>query len=431
MKRVLSILLAAVLLFGLCACGSTEQKQEATGEFKPALDTNTSADIIVMGNYANFEALEAIFDDFNKFYPNVALSFLMPDDYNNKIGIILDSNNAPNIYFSYAWMTGREAYESSFRHAEDLSDPSLGLDLGCIRQNLLSRDESGALPMVPIFATSYGMLVNEDLFAKEGLEIPTTVSELLAVCSALKEKGYPSPMIGYISESVGSSFAYNLVYPYYCSMIADDPDAIAAANSLSPGAGEYMRPVLEYMMQLADGGCFDLEECGKLENDYSALILRFFEGDVPMIICNGDTVSGTRKRESQSEAFTEQPFSYSFHVIPTTDDGTYLLDTTSVQFSVNKDCENLDMTNEFMRFLITSAKLNKMAEIKRLVSPTTDLSYDNTYAPLGEISPDHIISPEKMGLTDAVTRELRSASYQVLTGEMSIDEAVSQYGSLG
>lgn len=428
MNKVLSILLAAILLLSLCGCGNT--KQEESGGFKPALDTEKSADIVVMGNYANFEALEAIFDDFNTYYPNVALSFLMPDNYNNSIGIILDSDNAPNIYFNYYWMVGRDTYEASFRHAEDLSDPALGFDLSCIRQNLLCRDENGALPMLPIFSTTYGMLVNEDLFQKEGLKVPKTYSELLAVCSALKEKGYASPMMGYIPETGGSSFAYGLVYPYYCSLIADDPDAVAAANNMSPDAGEYMRPVLTYLTDLADRGCIDLEECKKIADNYTAVILRFFEGDVPMMICAGDTVSGTRKRESQSEAFTNNPFSYAFHAIPATEEGAYLVDTTNVQFSVNKDCKDLDMTNEFMRFLISSTELNKMAEIKRLVSPTTDLSYDNIYAPLGDIPSDRIISPEKIGLTDAVTLQLRSAVYRVLTGELSIDEAVAQYGTL-
>ena len=432
MKKVIIILLSALLLLGLCSCSSRKEQKEAASDaaFKPALDTQRSADIVVMGNYANFEALEAVFDDFNAYYPNVSLSFLMPDNYNNSIGVILDSSSAPNIYFNFNWMIGRDAYEASFRHAEDLSDPSLGFDFSCIRQNLLFRDENGALPMVPVFATSYGMLVNEDLFAKEGLKVPSTFSELLSVCAALKEKGYLSPMMGYIPESAGDSFAFSLMYPYYCSLMENQPDAVAAANGMTPEAGEYMRSPLEYLKKLSESGCFDLEECRKIENYYTAVILRFFEGDVPMMICTGDTVSGTRKRESQSEAFTANPFNYTFHAIPATEDGAFLVDTASFHFAVNKDCSDLDMTNEFMRFLISSAELNKMAEIKRLVSPTTDLSYDNTFAPLGQIPPERIVSPEKIGLLDAATIQLRSAAYKVVTGELTVDEAVTQFGTL-
>ena len=53
---------------------------------------------------------------------------------------------------------------------------------------------------------------------------------------------------------------------------------------------------------------------------------------------------------SQSEAFTSAPFEYAFAPIPLTAEGGYYLDSPSVEFSVNKDCDNLAMTNEFMRF---------------------------------------------------------------------------------
>ena len=158
-------------------------------------------------------------------------------------------------------------------------------------------------------------------------------------------------------------------------------------------------------------------------------ILRFFEGDVPMMICSGDTASGTKKRESQSEAFTANPFSYSFAVIPVTDDGAYLIDSASVQFSVNKNCKDLDMTNEFMRFLLTNEKLTKMSEIKRLVTPTKDFTYDSVYASLGDAPESMILSPEALGIADDVSVQLRVALYKVAVGELTVDEAIHLYGT--
>ena len=160
------------------------------------------------------------------------------------------------------------------------------------------------------------------------------------------------------------------------------------------------------------------------------MILRFFEGDVPMMICAGDTVSGTKKRESQSEAFTKAPFTYTFSPIPLTEDGGYFIDSPSVEFSVNKDCDDLEMTNEFMRFLITEEELNKMASVKRLVTPTTQLSFDSVYSPFGEVPSDRIISPEVLGITDRLTVQIRLAAFKVGRGELSVEEAVGMYGSL-
>ena len=79
--------------------------------------------------------------------------------------------------------------------------------------------------------------------------------------------------------------------------------------------------------------------------------------------------------------------------IPLTEAGGYFIDSPSLEFSVNKNCENLDMTNEFMRFLITNEALNEMASVKRLVTPTTDLSFDSVYAPFGQLPSERIISP--------------------------------------
>ena len=149
-----------------------------------------------------------------------------------------------------------------------------------------------------------------------------------------------------------------------------------------------------------------------------------------MMICAGDTVSGTKKRESQSEAFTANPFEYSYIPIPLTDKGGYFIDSPSIQFSVNKDCNDLEMTNEFMRFLVTKQELDAMASLKRLVTPTKELTFDPVYAPFGQIPTERTFSPEVLGIKDQLAAQIRIASFKVGKGELSIDEAIASYGSL-
>ena len=426
MKKLLCAILIICTLVSLTACGG--KPQETAAGFKPTLDTKTSARITVAGSYDNFEALEAEFDRFNEIYPNVQLSYVKLDDYNKMLGTVLESNDKPNIFFSYTWMIGNEQYNPVFTHMEDLSAESLGLNLDCIRPGLLNHDAEGRVRLVPVFARTYGMLVNNDLFKKEGLSVPTTWTELMAVCEAFHGKGYASPMMGYSLKS-SSCFMNTVAYPLFVATLSKNPEALAQANALNPAAGESMRPALEAVEQLIQNGCIDLDACDKIEDNYTQVILRFFEGDVPMMICTGDTVSGTKKRESLSEAFAKAPFDYSFSPIPLTDDGGYFIDSPSVEFSVNKDCDDLDMTNEFMRFLITNEELNKMASVKRLVTPTTDLSFDSVYAPFGQVPSERIISPEVLGITDPLTVQIRLAAFQVGKGEITVDEAVAKYGS--
>ena len=425
MKKMLCVILGALLAIVPTACISRAKAESA---FQPRLDTDTSCQITVIGSYSNFEALETEFDRFNEFYPDVEMSYWKPDDYNNLLGTVLESSNAPNIFFSYQWMCGNEKYQQVYDHMEDLSDPQIGLDLDCLRTGLLNLDADGHLLMVPVFARNYGMLVNNDLFAKEGLQVPTTWEELLAVCEAFLSKGYASPMMGYSAGSSGCLMNI-LVYPEVVAALSDNPEALQAANEMDPSAGAYMRPALEAMMQLIGNGYINLEKCGEISDNYTQVILRFFEGDVPMMICTGDTVSGTGKRESQSEAFSKAPFSYSFTPIPLSEAGGYFIDSPSIQFSVNKTCDNLDMTNEFMRFLVSRQELNRMASSKRLVTPTTDLSFDAVYAPFGQVPAERILCPEVIGITDSLATQVRNAAYQVGIGAVTIDEAVSQYGS--
>ena len=427
MKKLICILLVICTVVSLAACGGKTQEETVTG-FKPALDTNTSCSITVVGSYDNFEALEAEFDRFNEFYPNVRFSYVKLDDYSNTLGTALEGKDKPNIFFTTASMIGNENYDPVFALAEDLADPALGLDLDCIRPGLINHDAEGHVLMVPVFSRSYGMLVNKALFEKEGLDIPTTWTELLAVCEAFRAKGYGSPMMGYSLKS-SSCFMYTVAYPLFAATLAENPEALSLAVELDPAAGEYMRPALEAVEQLIRNGCVDLDACDMIEDNYTKVILRFFEGDVPMMICAGDTVSGTRKRESQSEAFINAPFDYTFAPIPLTEEGGYFIDSPSVEFSVNKSCDDLEMTNEFMRFLISKAELNEMASVKRLVTPTTDLSFDSVYAPFGQVPSSRTISPEVLGITDALTAQIRIAAFQVGKGEITVDEAVTMYGS--
>ncbi len=426
MKKILCIILALCVIAALAACSAKKENTDPA-EFKPALDTGRSCSITVAGSYDNFEALETEFDRFNEIYPNVQLSYVKLDDYNNVLETVLKGNDRPNIFFSYAWMIGNEKYSSVCENMEELSDSALGLNLDCIRPGLINHDAQGRVLVVPVFSRTYGMLVNNDLFKKEGLSVPKTWKDLLAVCEGFRGKGYASPMMGYSLKS-SSCLMHTLAYPLFLATLADDPQAIALANNLDSAAGESMRPALEAVEQLISSGCIDLSQCDQIEDNYSKVILRFFEGDVPMMICTGDTVSGTKKRESQSEAFTAAPFDYSFLPIPMTDDGGYFIDSVSLEFSVNKNCSDLDMTNEFMRFLITNRALNEMASVKRLVTPTKDLSFDSVYAPFGQVPSERVISPEVLGVKDPLTVQIRVAAFRVGRGEITIDEAVGMYG---
>lgn len=428
MKKVMCVFLSIMLILGMSACGAEKQEETVQEGFKPSMDTSVKASIKIAGGYDNFEALEAEFDRFNEYYPNVELVYTKVDDYNNVIGTVLSGNDAPDIYVNYSWMYGRDQYKASIDYAENLADPELGLGLDAIRSNILLNTDDGTVPMVPVFSNTYGMLVNQSIFEKEGLSVPTTYDELIKVCDTLRDKGYDNPLMGFSKEETTSIFTLT-IYPFFCGTVAEDKEAVEKLNSLDASAGEYIRPSLEKITEFLEDTRVNIDDCDKIEDNYDAVILRFFEGDVPMMACSGDTVSGTKKRESRSEAFSANPFKYTFVPIPMSNDGAAFLDMSNLQFSVNKESSNLDVSNEFMRFLITSEELNEMAQNKGLMSPTKDLSFNSMYAAFGDIPESQILSPEEIGLTDDAVIQLRQAVYKVGKGEMTIDDAIAGYGS--
>ncbi len=428
MNRIL-LALALILALSLTACGSREMppKQEGAAGFVPKLDRSTRGKVSVVGHYNNFEALEAEFNRFAEYYPEVEMSYTFLDDYNGIIVTALESSEAPDIFFSYPWMAYREGYDSVYENAEDLADPALGIGLGCIRDGLLYRTADGRVPSVPVYTTTYGMLVNEDLFTKEKITPPATYEELIRACEALKKAGYASPVMAYNSSGM---MLFPLYYPFFCAGIQGNAEALESLNGMKPGAGEYIRGAMELAEDFAGRGFLDPESCGKLENDYNAVIMRFFEGDVPMMLASANTVSGTEKREGQSEAFSAHPFRYSFHPVPSTAEGGYFINTISMGFSVNRNSKNLEMANEFMRFLVSTEELNRMARAKRMVTPCKDMSLDGVYAAFGKVPADRFINLSELGLADEPDAQVRRAGWQVANGALTAEEAVKAFGTL-
>ena len=434
-KKGIRLLLAAMVTGALIlgtGCGqgqTTPASSSAAGKttgFTPALDTKTACNITVTGSYKNFEALEDEFIRFNKYYPNVKLEYSTMDNYKKNIETALKGDSAPNIYFTYPWMVGRDEYKNAMGSAENLEDPALKMDLGHIRKGSLCRNDKNECIMLPVFDTTYGILVNEKLFKDNGLEVPTTYDELLKVCAAFKEKGYKIPLLCYMKDKTLSLYA--MFYPHLCAELTKQSGSVEALNEHKEGCSEYLRSTMELAYSFWKENIIDPADTKNLEDNYNALILRFFEGDIPMMVSNGDTVSGTAKRESQSEKFTKEPFSYSFHPLPTTDKGGYFLITNSLSLAVNKNCKDLDMTNEFMRFLSTKDELNNISKVKRLMTVTEDMSLDGIYSAFGKVPEENTFNSIEVGLSDKCVNEFRDSMAVITEKGGSVDDAVKAFG---
>ena len=427
MKKTKYVLFAAIMALAISGCKKSNSKEEPEKPFVPGLDTETACQISVKGHYDNFEALIEQVDNFNKYYPNVEITYQKVDDYtkDNVINSLFSGDGAPDIYFINNGWENDPKYKNYFDHAEDLSDASTGIDLTAVREGLIYNDADGHVPFVPIFTNSYGMIVNEEIFSKNNLSIPKTYVELIDVCNSLIGLGYESPIMSYKGS------LYSLYFPYFLSTINGNKEAVDALNTLEASAGSYVRQGLEKAEDFNSYHFIDKAKCTEeiAKDNTDGICLRFYKGDVPMMFTEVNRLSGSHKREASSEEYQANPFKYSFQPIPTTENGGYYFNTITLSFAVNKDSKNLAMTTEFMRFLIRSQSLNEMNSSKRQVSPARKLGDDKLFNSFKDVlNNNRVLYNYVVGLSSTADTQARK-TFDAFFNGATVDEAIAGYGS--
>ena len=88
------------------------------------------------------------------------------------------------------------------------------------------------------------------------------------------------------------------------------------------------------------------------------------------------------------------------------------------------------MKKLFALFLFNLGVENRMAQNKRMVTPCRDMNLDAIYASFGDIDPARIIFSYELGLADAPDVQVRRAGFQMMTGAMTLEEAIAAFGTL-
>lgn len=257
---------------------------------------------VTLGNIVGGSVLLALplklINAFNEIYPNVTISYeqnnthLLRNYIDNNQGIDIIMTTDENVRYT----TNKEDYVGDY--CVDLSAEAIYL--GDVSENIISCGKvDGKLVRIPILKNLCGMAVNKTLLEKEGLKVPTNYSEFLDVLEKLKQKGY-TPIQG-AANHVYSELVMNMAM----DMIATDDslkNAVADGDSL---AAEKLMGVFERLQTIIDKGYTDYDINKELPSDnYDGSIMKFFEGDVPFWVCNTESFSGTKKRESKSETFS-------------------------------------------------------------------------------------------------------------------------------
>lgn len=406
---------------GTIGCGSDKEPAEEETVFEPSLDTEKTVELGIAGYMGNFEALDQVVNDFNEYYPNVTISY----EQNSQAGAAEYLSNAD---YNDIFMTSEASVRSADQPdtyvldwCEDLSQESFGIDVSAIDPELIKACTiDGKLVRLPLTKLMCGIVVNEDLLKNNGIEIPEAYDEFVEACKVLKDKGY-TPV------QASKYHAYSdLMLPMGMAIIGNDKDAKAKAMAGDTSYAAALQPVFEKLKTLIDAGYVDYVVNESYPDDnYDQAILKFFEGDVPFWVATTESFSGMKKRESKSESFAANPFSYKFINAPMGDKGSYVYAEPWYGFSLNKNSKNKEYAAEFLRFLAGTDELNKLAEVKGMPSATvnsTDETFSDALNPK-KIEASYIYNGD---LANGVTGSIANTCNQMGAGSIkSVDEAIS------
>jgi len=421
-RRILAALMAAVLcLTCLTGCqqqgGESSETQETETGFTPSLDKDTTQTITVIGNYDNLEALEAAGAEFQKYYPNITVAYEKLDDYNTNMTPRLQEDSEVALF-----MISRYHFINNEALGDLITDVSeIGIDFDQINPSAYeSVYYNGKMYGIPIWFQYYGMVVNEDLFKAEGLEIPTNLSELYECCEKLVTDGY-------VPLQQSSWMLRTFFLPWILRTAAKEMtnEELQAALAGEEGSCDKLASVFETILDMIDKGYISRESMASYEDYYNAAILNFFEGDVPMMVATSETVTGMAKRETRSEAFQANPFGYHFVYSPIGETEPIVYKSMGVSFGLSSNCSYQEVAQEFYRFLYTEDILNMMADIKGAPStaknPSTEL-----YGNLQEVSGnDLVVAGEFNDPTDKLQDVFGDTCDLISSGEVnSVEDAL-------
>ena len=338
-----------------------EQTAESTDEsgFVPALAGDTAGTLNFVGSWGNFEALDQVALDFQQYYPDVEVVYTKLDDYRNDLANRFATGEEIDLFMGDWWDVEYPLNQNIIDNAADLS--AAGLDLSSLEEDLLSAGAvDGAQLVVPIYQQSFGYMVNLDLFEAAGAEIPTTYTELQETCEKLSAAGYDKPI--YINSSL---FGRTFTGYYMEQKQAGGEDVAALDNTIAK------------MDELFASGYVN-DEGDTLEDSYNAMILRFFEGDIPLQSISLNNYSGTAKREAKSEAFTAQPFRYTYIPAPYGEENrAYINQLGTIYVGIYKNSNQQELADEFLRFMLTENEMSTLSSIKNMPTANGSAGLEN------------------------------------------------------
>ena len=204
MKKAASLaillIIAVMLAMPLFAGGG---KDSGSGKVTLTMGSWRADDVSQMNN---------LLAEYKKVKPNVEILFrpTNPPDYNATLRLQLEGGTGPDLMYSRSYATGRELFTAGY-----FGDCS---GIPGIKDNFSASGVSpwqmpdGRIFAVPFIAVSHAVYYNKTIFKKEGLSVPQTWEDFLALCETLAGRGY-TPLANGVADE------WDILEVYFLGML--------------------------------------------------------------------------------------------------------------------------------------------------------------------------------------------------------------------
>lgn len=450
MKKAISMFLATLMLAGLmAACGNSDSGSSTKSSDAGSVASDQEADSQSGGEETSreagqvtgtinywYSANEANPNDFGAVwhkknlelfaekYPDAKVAATVVTDgeqYLTKITTEMAAGNVPDVFRT--WLTGRlEPFVTADRvhPLNDLVENTPALK-NVISENAVSLSTFGDnFYALPLIKSGEVIFYNKKLFADNGLTVPETFDELVAVCKTLSEKGITPMALGNKDNWIGT-------VPY-----------MAVFNRLN-GNDLYEQVVIGKEAKFDDPAfaqagekLYELVEAGAFGSNFNAIkydeaTTSFAAGKAAM------TFDGTWSAPTYIDKLGDDVDFFNFPEIPggkgSANDWLMNYDEG---YAIGKDSQNIPTAEAFLAFMFSEERQKEFAEYGNLIAcqniPVDASKVAPILTKLNETfdNADFMIIPWDNPLGTNIGAELNNITQTVLAG----NNAAEAFGKL-
>ena len=385
LKKGMSAALAAAMLLSTAACGGSgvSAPEGSASGAAPAAPAEQGQKVVTFfhrwPNEPKNPIFQAYVDEFEALHPDIKIEMdcVLNDSYKEKVRVLISGDDVPDVFSSWSGSFAENLVSSGNVKALDdmlAADPAFAESF--IESQIPPFTFDGKVYGLPMSMDGKAFFYNKDIFAKEGLTVPTTLDELYATLDKLQAAGYQVPLI----EGLADAWA---VSHYEGTIIQRVLDPAVMAKDMDKATGEFTDPGYIEALNIFKKLTGYMGEAAPAMDHETARNM-FVSGEVPMLyaqlaeirLINGSASTGGDKSGAQ--------FEYGFFNFPSVSGGKG--DQTGLTgapegFMLSSKAKNPEAAELFFKFLLSKEAGEKMTQDAGEISCIKGAVNENTANP--------------------------------------------------